>query len=114
MARVVQEHADPRGPGGGREVLVPLVVPRGVAPVGAQQAPGLVVVAQQAVGVLALAADALVGHAHGELPGPLGLPVEAGAGQGLAAQHLGEAVEAVRVVREELTRFPPGHPLAPF
>lgn len=74
------------------------VVPGGVARVGAEQAPGLVVVAQQTQGAFALPADALVGHANGELTAPLDLPVEAASRQSLAAQHLGEAVEPLLVV----------------
>ena len=101
------EGQDPRGvvkihpyPGRMRagHVLVHPVVPGGVTRVGAEQAPRLVVIAQQAERALALAADALVGHADGELPAPLDLPVEAATGQGLSAQHLGEAVEALRGV----------------
>jgi len=94
---VVQVHADPRRVRA-RHGLVHAVVPGGVARVGAQQAPGHVVVAQQTQRALALAADALVRHADGELAAPLDLPVEASPGQRLAAQHLGEAVEALRGV----------------
>lgn len=95
--RVVQVHAYPGGVRGADGFVHP-VVPGGVARVGAEQAPRLVVVAQQAERAFALAAEAPVGHADGELARPLDLPVEAAAGQRLAAQHLGEAVEALRVV----------------
>lgn len=94
---VVQVHAYPGGVGAA-DGFVHAVVPGRVAGVGAQQAPGLVVVAQQTQGAFALPADALVGHPDGELPAPLYLPVEAPPRQGLAAQHLGEAVEPLRVV----------------
>lgn len=95
--RVVQVHAYP---GWVRPVdgFVHPVVPGGVSRVGAEEAPGLVVVSQQAQRALALPADAPVGHADGELPAPLDFPVEATARQGLAAQHLGEAVEPLRAV----------------
>lgn len=83
---------------GGADAFVRPVVPGGVARVRAQQTPGLVVVAQQARGAFALPADAAVGHADGELPVPLDFPVEASCGERLPAQHLGEAVEALRVV----------------
>lgn len=94
---VVQVHAYPGGVGGA-DVLVHPVVPGGVARVGAQQTPGFVIVAQQAHGAFALPADAAVGHSDGELPVPLDFPVEASPGERLPAQHLGEAVEALRVV----------------
>lgn len=94
---VVQVHAYPGGVWGvdGR---VHTVVPGRVARVGAEETPGLVVVAQQTQGAFALPADALVGHADGELAVPLDLPVEAASRQSLAAQHLGEAVEPLLVV----------------
>lgn len=94
---VVQVHAYPGGVGGADASVHP-VVPGRVARVGAQQTPGFVIVAQQAHGAFALAADAAVGHPDGELPVPLDFPVEASSGERLPAQHLGEAVEAVRVV----------------
>lgn len=95
---VVQVHTYPRGVWSvnGR---VHAVVPGWVARVGAKEAPGLVVVAQQAQRAFALPADALVSHPNGELPAPLDLPVEAASRQSLAAQHLGEAVEPLLVVR---------------
>lgn len=83
---------------GAADGFVHPIVPSGVARVGAEEAPGLVVVAQQTQRAFALSADAPVGHADGELPAPLDLPVEAPPGQRLSAQHLGEAVEPVWVV----------------
>lgn len=74
------------------------VVPGGVSRVGAEEAPGFFVVAQQAQRTFALPADAPVCHPDGELPAPLDFPVEAASGQGLSAQHLGEAVEPLGVV----------------
>lgn len=94
---VVQVHGYPGGVGGVDGFVHP-VVPGGVTRVRAEETPGFVVVAQQTEGALALAADALVGHSNGELSSPLDLPVEAASGQGLPAQHLGEAVEPLRVV----------------
>lgn len=73
--------------------LVHPVVPGRVARIGAQEAPGLVIVSQQTEGAFAFTAETLVGHAHGELSAPLDLPVEAAAGQGLTAQDLGKAVK---------------------
>lgn len=84
-------------------------MPGGVTRVGAQEAPGLLVVAQQAAGALALAADGLVGHADGELAGPLHLPVVAEPTEGLVAEDLAEPVEAVRMVGVELNRLLPHH-----
>lgn len=94
---VVQVHAYPGGVGGGDGFVHP-VVPGRVTCVGAEEAPGFVVVAQQTQRAFALPADAPVGHSDGELPAPLDLPVEAASGQGLPAQHLGEAVEPLRVL----------------
>lgn len=95
--RVIQVHAYTGGVGG-VDVFVHTVVPRGVTSVRAEEAPGFVVVAQQAQRAFALPADAPVGYPNGELPAPLDLPVEAASGQGLPTQHLGKAVEPVRVV----------------
>lgn len=94
---VVQVHAYPGGVGGADAPVHP-VVPGGVARVGAQQTPGLVIVAQQAGGAFALPADTAVGHSDGELAVPLNFPVEASSGERLPAQHLGKAVEALGVV----------------
>lgn len=94
---VVQVHAYPGGVGGADGFVHP-VVPGGVARVRAQQTPGFVIVAQQARGAFALPADTAVGHSDGELPVPLDFPVEASSGERLPAQHLGKAVEALRVV----------------
>lgn len=94
---MIQVHAKP-GRVRAVDSFVHPVVPGGVARVRAEEAPGLVVVAQETQGAFALAADALVGHADGELPAPLDLPVEAAAGERLSAQHLGEAVKALCVV----------------
>lgn len=95
--RVVQVHTYP---GGVRSVdgRVHAVVPGWVARVGTQEAPGLVVVAQQTQRAFALPADASVGHANGELAAPLNLPVVAASRQSLTAQHLSEAVEPLLVV----------------
>lgn len=95
--RVVQVHAYPGGVGATDGFVHP-VVPGGVARVGAEQAPGFVVVAQQTQRAFAFPADAPVGHPDGELPIPFDLPVEAASGQGLSAQHLGKAVEPLQVV----------------
>lgn len=73
---VVQVHAYPRGVGG-IDGCVHAVVPGRVTRVGAEETPGLVVVAQQTQRAFALPADAPVGHSDGELPAPLDLPVEA-------------------------------------
>lgn len=88
-------------------------MPGRVARIRAQDAPGLVIVAQQAVRVLPFATDAPVGHADGELSAPLGLPVKPKTSQGLLAQHLRETVEAFWVIWVELDRFLPCHPLVP-
>lgn len=94
---VVQVHAYPGGVGGSDGFVHP-VVPGRVARVRAQQTPGFVIVAQETHGAFALPADAAVGHSDGELPVPLDFPVEASSGERLPAQHLGEAVEPLRVV----------------
>lgn len=94
---VVQVHAYPWGVRG-VDGFVHAVVPGRVARVRAEETPGFVVVAQQTQRAFALPADAPVGHPDGELPAPLDLPVEAASGQGLPAQHLGEAVEPLRGV----------------
>ena len=95
--RVVQVHAYPGGVGGADGFVHP-VVPSRVARVGAEEAPGFIVVAQQTQRAFALPADAPVGHADGKLPAPLDLPVEAASGQGFPAKHLGKAVEPLRVL----------------
>lgn len=92
---VVQVHTYPGGVGG-VDGSVHSVVPGGVTSVGAEEAPGFIVVAQQAQWAFALSADALVGNSDGEFPAPLDLPVEATSGQGFPTQHLGEAVEPLR------------------
>lgn len=94
---VVQVHAYPGGVRAAHGFVHP-IMPGGVARVRAKEAPGLVVVAQQTQRAFALATDAPVGHANGELAAPLDFPVEAAPGQGLPAQHLGEAVEPLWVV----------------
>lgn len=94
---VVQVHAYLGGVGG-VDGFVHAVVPGRVTRVRAEETPGFVVVAQQTQGAFALPADAPVGHSNGELPTPFNLPVEASSGQGLPAQHLGKAVEPLRVV----------------
>lgn len=73
---VVQVHTYPGGVGS-IDGCVHTVVPGRVTRVGAEEAPGLVVVAQQTQRAFALPADAPVGHSDGELPAPLDLPVEA-------------------------------------
>lgn len=98
---VVQVHAYPGGVGG-VDGFVHAVVPGRVTCVRAQEAPGLVVVSQQAQRAFALPADAFVGHADGELPAPLDLPVEAASGQSLPAQHLSKAVKPVWAVSVRL------------
>ena len=67
------------------------------------EAPGLVVEAEQTLVAQALPADALVGHhgLHAALPRPLKLPVGPAA-HGPAAQHLRPVVEALGVVRLSL------------
>lgn len=94
---VVQVHAYPGGVGGADGFVHP-VVPGGVARVRAQQTPGFVIVAQQACGAFALAADTAVGHSDGEFSVPLDFPVETSSGERLSAQHLSKAVEALGVV----------------
>lgn len=64
-------------------------MPGRVSGVGTQEAPGSVVVAEEAVRVLAFAADAFVGDADRELAAPLHLPVMAEATQRFSAQDLG-------------------------
>lgn len=94
---VVQVHTYPGGVGAADGFVHP-IVPSGVTRVGAEEAPGLVVVAQQTQRAFTLPADTPVRHTDGELPAPLDLPVEAAPGQRLPAQHLGEAVEPLWVV----------------
>lgn len=108
-ACVIQVHPDPRGPGGVGEVPVYFTVPGGVARVGAEETPRLVVVAQQAVRVLPFATDAPVGHPDGKLARPLGLPVKPKPRQRLLAQHLREPIETLGVIRVKVDRFLPRH-----
>lgn len=94
---VVQVHGYPGGVGG-VDGFVHAVVPGRVTRVRAEETPGFVVVAQQTQRTFAFPADAPVGHSDGELPTPFDLPVEAPSGQCLPTQHLGKAVEPLRVV----------------
>lgn len=99
---VVQEHPDA---GGVRsfDVDLLLVVAGGVAGVGAEQAPGLAVVADAAVVAVARPLDAFVGDANGRpLPAPVHLPVVGPAGQRLLTQDLRQGVEAGGVVTVRL------------
>lgn len=73
---VVQVHAYP-GWVGATDGFVHPVVPGRVTWVRTEETPRFVVVAQETQWAFALSADALVGHADGELPTPLDLPVEA-------------------------------------
>lgn len=63
-------------------------MPGRVSGVRTQEAPGSVVVAEEAVRVLAFTADAFVGNADGELAAPFHLPVITEATQRLSAQDL--------------------------
>lgn len=87
---VIQVHANSWGPGHAQNVFIHLVVPGRVPRVGTQEAPGSVVVAEEAVRVLAFAADALVSDADRELATPLHLPVITEATQRLSTQDLGQ------------------------
>lgn len=107
VASVVQVHADTSSSWCAGKISIDFVVPSGVPCVRAEQAPGLVVVSQQTVGVLALATNAPISHPDWKLPTPFRLPVESETTQRLFAQHLGKAVKALRVIRVGLDSFFP-------
>lgn len=98
----VQVHAHPRG-ARPRQFGLHRVVPEDVSGWSADEAPGLVVEAEQALVPQAFPADALVGHhgLHATLAHPLELPVGFAA-QRLAAEHLRPVVKALGVLRQRL------------
>lgn len=94
---VVQVHTYP-GWVGRVNGFVHTVVPRRVTRVRAEEAPGFIIVTQQAQWAFAFPADAPIGHSYGELPAPLDLPVEAASWERLTTQHLGKSIEPLWVV----------------
>lgn len=99
---VVQEHPDA---GGIRsfDVYLVLVVAGGVAGVGAEQAPGLAVVADATVVAVARPLDAFIGDPNGcSLPAPFYLPVGGTPSERLLTQDLRQGVEPGGVVTVRL------------
>lgn len=82
--------------------LVCPVMPGRVPSVRAEEAPGLIVVAQQTQGAFTFTANAPIGHSDGEFPTPLHFPVVAATRQTLTTQNLSKAIEAILVVRVRL------------
>lgn len=110
----IQIHAHPAG-AGGRHGYALLIVLKRTGRVGAVQTPRLGVVAQLAVAPSSTPANVFVADADGNSSGaaPLHLPVAA-AGHPGAAQHLGPAGEASRVIRVGLRLGTRGHLSAAF
>lgn len=86
----------------GADGFVHPVMPGRIACVRAEETPGFIIVSQQAQGTLAFAADASVGHSDREFSIPLDLPIEAATRQSLTAQHLGEGIKPLRIIRVRL------------
>lgn len=111
--RPVQVHPNLVCEGQGRAGPEPPVVVAGrVAALRALQTPGRLVVSQQAAGHVPVPGDAVVGDADVGAAAPRHLPV-VGVQQALSAQHLGAALEALRVLRGRQVRPQPRrHPVA--